>query len=409
MHSAFISILALAFVIASAIGLDSSRSTEVFLLAILVALVGVPHGALDHLVGQRLLRPAFGSFWGLTFFSVYLAISVVIVIGWHEMPAVTILTFFLVSAWHFGLEERDVDSAGLLRHLLAIASGGLIIWMPALFRGDEVVELLELITPRDQGTPIAFCVSAVAASAVPLAPLCVFDCIRNDLRSSRSDRGWIQSIWSSNCLRMLSIAVFCCSVNPLVSFTVYFCGWHSVRGLHQLARSLGESVVATYRKLLPLTVTALALVSAGSFFWSSTGAIETSLIRTVFLGLSALAVPHLCLHVVAGSLSQRFTNPSTAHRDVFNHANDKYRQRCQRRSCVWALLSARVLARRSPAGRGLANQRECESGRQPVACTGRSALRDWNRGLAIPSLLVQDRDTDCGGPLSRNWRDNSSQ
>ncbi len=142
MHSASISTLALAFVIASASGLDSSRSVEVFSLAILVALVGVPHGALDHVVGQRLFRPAFRSFRGVAFFSV----------------------------------------------------------------------------------------------------------------------------------------------------------------------------------LLPLTVAALALVTAGSLIWSSTGAIETSLLRTVFLGLSAMAVPHLCLHVAAGAFSQRFTNPSAAHDEVFSHA-----------------------------------------------------------------------------------------
>ena len=320
MHSALISILALAFVTASAIGLDSSRSAEVFSLAILVALIGVPHGALDHVMGQRLLRPALGSLWGVAFFSVYLAISLVVVIGWYVMPVATIFSFFLVSAWHFGLEECDVESAGWLRHLLAIASGGMIIWVPALFRGDEVVELLALITPSDQDATIAICARGVAASAVILAPLWVFDGIRKDLQSGRPDRSWGQFTWASNSLRMLSIAVFCCSVNPLVSFTLYFCGWHSVRGLHQLARSLGASVLATYRKLLPLTVAALALVSAGSVIWSSTGSIETILIRSIFLGISALAVPHLCLHIVASTFSQRFKNPSAAHHEVFNHA-----------------------------------------------------------------------------------------
>ncbi len=320
MHSALISIIALAFVIASAIGLDSSRSVEVLSLAIFVALIGVPHGALDHVVGKRLLLPTFGSMWGVVFFSVYLTISIVVVIGWYVMPVVTILTFFMVSAWHFGLEERDVESAGWLRHLIAIASGGMIIWMSALFRGDEVAELLTVVIPSDQDTTIAYCVRAVAASAVILAPMWVIDCIRKDLQSGRPDRSWGEFTCTSNSLRMLSIAVLCCFVSPLVSFTLYFCGWHSIRGLNQLARSLGESVFATYRKLLPLTVAALALVSAGAFFWSPSGSIEASLIRTVFLGLSSLAVPHLCLHIAAGSFSQLITNPSAAHRGVIIHA-----------------------------------------------------------------------------------------
>ena len=83
MHSALISLLALAFVIASAVGLDSSRSIEVLSLGVFVALIGVPHGALDHVVGKRLLRPAFGPVWAVAFFGLYLTISVVVVIGWY--------------------------------------------------------------------------------------------------------------------------------------------------------------------------------------------------------------------------------------------------------------------------------------------------------------------------------------
>lgn len=320
MHSAIISALALAFVIASALGLDSSRSVQVISLAILVALLGVPHGALDHVAGQRLLRPAFGSFWGVAFFSVYLTVSVFVVIGWYVMPAATILTFFLVSAWHFGLEERDDESSGWLRHLLAIASGGMIIWMPALFRGDEVAELLTIITPSDLDSTIAFCVSATATSAVILGPLWLWDCIRKDRQTSRPERGWLHFICASNSVRMLSLAVCCSFVNPLSAFAVYFCGWHSARGLHQLARSFGEPVLATYRRLMPLTLAALALVAAGSLIWGSSEVFETSLIRTIFLGLSAMAVPHLCLHVVAGSFYRPCTNRSAAHGEVFNHA-----------------------------------------------------------------------------------------
>ncbi len=324
MHSTLISALALTLVFATAIGLGLSRSVEVFTLAILVALIGVPHGALDHRVGQRLFHPAFGSFWAAAFFSTYLAFAVLVVFGWYVVPATTILSFFLVSAWHFGLEEcevdREVNCEGWIRHLLAIASGGMIIWMPALCRGDEVAELLTLITPIDQDSTSAFCVSTVAASAVILAPLWVFDCIQEDLQHGRPERGWVGFVCTSKCLRMLSFALLCYVANPIVSFMVYFCGWHSIRGLHQLAQALGESILATYRKLLPLTVVAIGLVAAVAFIWSSTAAIESSLVRTVFIGLSAMAVPHLCLHVAASEVSQRFINPSAAKVEVFNRA-----------------------------------------------------------------------------------------
>ena len=321
MHSAFITILATSLVFAIAIGLGSSRTVEVFTLSALVALIGVPHGALDHLVGKRLFRPTFGHIWSLAFFSVYLAIAVLVVLSWYAAPELTILAFFLVSAWHFGLEERDDQTGNWTRHLTAIASGGLVIWLPSLFRSDEVGELLSIITPSNQDSTIEYCVAVVAKSAIVLGPLCIVDCIQRDTHSRRAKQSMIEFLAKSNSLRMLSLALLCIVASPLVSFTVYFCGWHSVRGLHELARTQGESMAVMIRKLLPLTITALGLVAVGALIWSSTVAIESNLIRTVFIGLSAMAVPHLCLHVVDDALSQRNASLVPENNvEVLNHA-----------------------------------------------------------------------------------------
>jgi len=320
MHSAFITILAAMLVFAIAIGLGSSRTVEVFTLSTLVAVIGVPHGALDHVVGQRLFRPTFGQFWGTAFFSIYLAIAVIVVWGWYALPVLTILAFFVFSAWHFGLEERDDQTGNWTRHLTAIASGGLIIWLPSLCRGDDVVELLSIITPTNQDSAIADCVAIVAKSAIVMIPLCILDCLQRDLQVKHTGQGLVELIATSNSLRMLSLALLCIVASPLVSFTVYFCGWHSVRGLNELARAQGESAVVMFRKLLPLTITALGLVTIGAVFWSSTSAVESSLIRTVFIGLSAMAVPHLCLHVVDDALSLPNTNLVTSNVELLNRA-----------------------------------------------------------------------------------------
>ena len=320
MHSALITILALTLVFAIAIGLGSSRTVEVFTLATLVAMIGVPHGALDHVVGKRLFRPSFGQLWGPAFFSVYLTVAVIVVWGWYVMPEITILAFFIVSAWHFGLEERDDQTGNWTRHLTAIASGGLIIWMPSLCRGDDVVELLSIITPSDQDSVMARCVAVVAKSAIVMAPLCILDCLQRDTQARQTSKGVVELVAKSNSLRMLSLALLCIVASPLVSFTLYFCGWHSVRGLNELARVQGEPATVMFQKLLPLTTTALGLVSIGAFFWSSAGAIESSLIRTVFIGLSAMAVPHLCLHVFDDALSQRTSDLVTSNVEVLNRA-----------------------------------------------------------------------------------------
>jgi Brp/Blh family beta-carotene 15,15'-monooxygenase len=96
-----------------------------------------------------------------------------------------------------------------------------------------------------------------------------------------------------------SLGVLFAVTSPLVSFPVYFCGWHSARGLERLRRELGESWPELVRSLAPLTVGAIALIGLAAWLVLGGGGWNGTLIRATFVGLSAVAVPHLLLHGVA--------------------------------------------------------------------------------------------------------------
>jgi hypothetical protein len=98
-----------------------------------------------------------------------------------------------------------------------------------------------------------------------------------------------------------------------VSFPVYFCAWHSARGLRRLRRELGESWPQLATSLAPLTVAAIALVGLGVWLVLGGSGWNDTLIRATFIGLSAVAIPHLLLHGVAqlfdASARRRTTQP----------------------------------------------------------------------------------------------------
>jgi Brp/Blh family beta-carotene 15,15'-monooxygenase len=96
-----------------------------------------------------------------------------------------------------------------------------------------------------------------------------------------------------------SLVVLFAVASPLVSFPVYFCGWHSARGLQRLRRELGESWPELAKSLAPLTVGAIALVGLAAWLVLGGAGWNGTLIRATFVGLSAVAVPHLLLHGVA--------------------------------------------------------------------------------------------------------------
>ena len=84
---------------------------------------------------------------------------------------------------------------------------------------------------------------------------------------------------------------------PLVAFVIYFCCWHSFRhSLHQAAMlepsGPKPAWLAWARHAWPTTVAAIALLLAAGF-WLEAESLESTVIRVVFVGLSALTLPHI--------------------------------------------------------------------------------------------------------------------
>ncbi len=114
----------------------------------------------------------------------------------------------------------------------------------------------------------------------------------------------LSSSWQHR-IRLVSFALLFANANPLVSFGLYFCGWHSIRGLIHLHQQFGGSVGKFGFSLLPITAAALILFAIGFVFSPNFGQITPAILQTVFIGLSAVAIPHLLLHVVSDSLAIR--------------------------------------------------------------------------------------------------------
>jgi Brp/Blh family beta-carotene 15,15'-monooxygenase len=304
MHSMIVSLTYVTLALVELVGLSSSRPVEAVILAASVAFIGVPHGAFDHVVAQRLFKPMFGSLWSALFFIFYLAMASGVVVGWFFWPVGTILAFVFASAWHFGIEDCESNEHGWLKHALAIASGGLVIWFPALIRRRDVIDLLALVIPDEDQRTAVVCATSTAACAVVLVPLVLLSTVKSLTDFMKRERS-LASLLSSDFFRNLTLILLCATVSPLVSFTVYFCGWHSIRGLIRIAGTVEDHPLMLALKLAPLTILAIGLAVAGSSVWSSTQLLTPSLIRTVFIALSALAVPHLFLYVSDDLISRK--------------------------------------------------------------------------------------------------------
>ncbi len=287
MHSTGVALACLLVSAASVFGIGLPSIVCLILLVSSVALIGVPHGGLDHWTGRRLLGKRFPRHWAAVFFPAYLAAGLMVVVGWNFIPLVTAIGFFLISAWHFGLEDEQPDlPSSLFRNLVAIAVGGMVIWIPVLAQPMRVESLLTSIVPSELVESAGTIVSTTGWIAICMLPIAALVVARDMVSTDSRGRA----------VRNSCFAVLFTTADVLLSFGIYFCGWHSIRGLKRLARDHEKSIVEVLLAAMPLSLGAISLAVAGIWFWSSGQILTDAMTRTLFVALSAIAVPHLLLH-----------------------------------------------------------------------------------------------------------------
>jgi len=288
-------------------------------LAVLVAMVGLPHGAADHRFARPRLEPLLGAAWLPVFLSGYLAVAMVVVCGWFVAPAATILAFFLASAWHFGQEEpRFAVGPRCLRPVFRFARGGLVIWTPLVVHTSEVAAILGLAAPGGSGIPggsapaIDQAIRLLTGGAWIMLVIAAVAWGLQGLAAVRRTGRRRRALLTDNVL-VASLVLLFAVASPLVSFPVYFCAWHSARGLKRLRVELGETWPQLVKSLAPMTAGAILLVGLASWLVLGGAGWNGTLIRATFVGLSAVAMPHLFLHGVAplfaASARRRKTQP----------------------------------------------------------------------------------------------------
>jgi Brp/Blh family beta-carotene 15,15'-monooxygenase len=282
------------------LGIQASLNAVVLCCFLGIVGIGLPHGGLDHRVGRQVLQS-----WGwpdsiVLFATVYLLVSLIVLLGWYLSPFVTVLIFFFISAWHFGLEEDGAAITSLRQQLGRFARGGMVIWVTCLWQPERVGQLLQVTMPTSQGGAAEWAVTICGWLGLLGCLLVADDCLdrRNDQIEAAELAG--ERIGSGlRIARVILFGVLFATIDPLLSFTVYFCGWHSIRGLRQLYREYGRSLGSFLWELMPMTSAAIALFVGGSLIWWTELGWQDSFVRVSFLGLSAVAIPHLLLHVLA--------------------------------------------------------------------------------------------------------------
>lgn len=246
--------------------------TQLVLLAPVILLLGVPHGALDTVFVRQLMRVQSAAAWSL-FATAYLAAAASVVVLWVLAPGIFLAAFLLISAFHF-----SGDPEGATPAWFRTLYGGAVIVCPLALHAAEVFEIFALLAGQPAARAIVEALQWMAWPWLAAIGVAAIATAKRDLARS---------------IELVSITAVLSFTPPLIGFTLFFCAMHGAR---HVLRVRDYSHAGTLRYLLriaagPMIVTAAAVAIA---WWLSDGTpLDMRLAQLLFVGLAALTVPHM--------------------------------------------------------------------------------------------------------------------
>ena len=87
--------------------LDLSSTYIYIFCFLLIATVGVSHGAYDGKAGEILFLNKYKN-WKFIFYFTYIALAILVFVIWYLNPLISLIIFLTVSALHFGKEDLEI-------------------------------------------------------------------------------------------------------------------------------------------------------------------------------------------------------------------------------------------------------------------------------------------------------------
>ena len=212
--------------------LNTSSMGWQVVIAVLALAMGIPHGALDHLVTLPKTQPQKMAI----FIIVYIAVAIIAVVAILKFNVIGFIFVLFMSAVHFGIgdaafiseiEKRSNSNSKLNRWFYIPAAGFTPVFIPLV--NSASTEALASVNPAlidwHQGRDSQILVGVTAFTVVTIVVMIFGKRLREAL----------------DLVLLLALALI---APPLIAFAIYFGCWHAMRHTARLTLSLPKSIEA---------------------------------------------------------------------------------------------------------------------------------------------------------------------
>ncbi len=254
----------------------------------LILILGISHGALDNIKGKKLLK-LFGYKSIISFYLLYLLVSLLIIIFWLMFPNTILLLFLIVAAYHFGKEDTvfSFKRKFWISECLFFLKGSAVILTPLLFQRDATNEIFRILN---------FYVfeSQIFSDQLLIILLCCS--FFSSLYISNKKSTDLKVIMIMDFLSLIILNLF---LTPVLAFSLYFCFLHSIRHsitlIFELDKSFKSGLKKFINKAIPLTFVTGVIFLFAIYFLNNFYMLDEAIYKAIFIGLASLTFPHILL------------------------------------------------------------------------------------------------------------------
>lgn len=266
------------------LGISISYTLQYIIFLSILALMGIPHGALDHLVAKKNREIKGSSFSIHTFLILYLSRMLIFALIWYISPTFALCIFLIISALHFG--ETDLYD----HTFYAFFYGAGILLFLLLSHFDEVLPILRSIPVFSQSNWL----QKLNAYSTNLSILSAGITLMVILIRKVTLKQKLFLI-----LRTILILGIVYALPLLLSFSFYFGCWHSIRSMESIKKHLSQNnVLMTWAQLWKeaflFSMIAIFFILILSYFLYTHLGMSTTLM-SLFIGVAILTAPHLSI------------------------------------------------------------------------------------------------------------------
>ena len=272
----------------------SNLNISSILCLLLILIIGVTHGSLDHIKGEKLLG-LLNIKSNYIFYITYILISVAVITTWILLPSMTLILFLIIASYHFGKEDTQflINDKSYFTQMLYFFKGFLIILAPLYFHFQETIAIFKLLLIDNE-------IFYLSLNFIETNKVIQIGIICSTLSSIFLFLKNFEVKKFVIFLDYFSILILNYYLSPLLAFTVYFCFLHSIRHSISLAIELDpNSVVSGFRlfvkKALPLTILTGVFSFIALYLLSNSYNLDSAILKIIFIGLASLTFPHILL------------------------------------------------------------------------------------------------------------------